>query len=204
MGLHSLGFWTAPCLQDGILVDVRLTQASPGSLPRGSVVKNPPSSVGDTGLTPGLGRCPEEGNGNPLQCSCLGNSVDRGAWRAHSPWGLQRVGQGLTIGWVDYSGKTIVSTWVLPQTDGWGLNRGLFIVKGPDDIREEREIRECVISVKSEKTIWMTWRSTNTFAHLFVSIGYWIWESLYKNHSLRNPVSSPLLASSSPYSAIGC
>jgi len=30
----------------------------------------------------GLGRSPEEGNGNPLQCSCLGNPVDRGAWWA--------------------------------------------------------------------------------------------------------------------------
>ena len=36
----------------------------------------------DTGLTPGLGRSPEEGNGNPLQYSCLENSMDRGAWWA--------------------------------------------------------------------------------------------------------------------------
>ena len=33
-------------------------------------------------LIPGLGRFPEEGNGNPLQYSCLGNPTDRGAWRA--------------------------------------------------------------------------------------------------------------------------
>ena len=33
----------------------------------------------DTGLIPGLGRSPGEGNGNPLQYSCLGNSMDRGA-----------------------------------------------------------------------------------------------------------------------------
>ena len=36
----------------------------------------------DTGLIPMLGRTPGEGNGNPLQYSCLGNSMDRGAWRA--------------------------------------------------------------------------------------------------------------------------
>ena len=36
--------------------------------------------VGDLGLIPGLGRSPEEGNGNPLQYSCLENSMDRGAW----------------------------------------------------------------------------------------------------------------------------
>ena len=36
----------------------------------------------DLGLIPGLGRPPGEGNGNPLQCSCLGNLMGRGAWRA--------------------------------------------------------------------------------------------------------------------------
>ena len=55
--------------------------------PGGSVVKkNPPASAGatgDAGSNPGLGRSPGEGNGNPLQYSCLGNPMDRGAWWAH-------------------------------------------------------------------------------------------------------------------------
>ena len=38
--------------------------------------------VGDMNLIPGLGRSPGEGNGNALQYSCLGNSMDRGAWQA--------------------------------------------------------------------------------------------------------------------------
>ena len=38
-------------------------------------------SAGDAGFIPGLGRSPEEGNGNPLQYSCLGNPKDRGAWQ---------------------------------------------------------------------------------------------------------------------------
>ena len=38
--------------------------------------------AGDSGLIPGLVRSPGEGNGNPLQCSCLENPMDRGAWRA--------------------------------------------------------------------------------------------------------------------------
>ena len=50
--------------------------------PGGSVVKNPPANAGDTGLIRQLGRSPGEGNGNPLQYSCLKNPMDRGAWRA--------------------------------------------------------------------------------------------------------------------------
>ena len=49
------------------------------------VVKNTPSSAGnvrDLGLIPGLGRSPGEGNGNPLQYSCLENPMDRGARKA--------------------------------------------------------------------------------------------------------------------------
>ena len=37
---------------------------------------------GDMGSIPGLGRCPEEGNGYPLQYSCLGNTMERGPWWA--------------------------------------------------------------------------------------------------------------------------
>ena len=48
----------------------------------GVVVKNLPANVGDMGSIPGWGRSPGEGNGNPLQYSCLGNPMDRGAWWA--------------------------------------------------------------------------------------------------------------------------
>ena len=50
--------------------------------PGGPVIKNPPDNVGDLGSIPGQGRSPGEGNGNPLQYSCLGNPTDRGAWWA--------------------------------------------------------------------------------------------------------------------------
>ena len=49
------------------------------------LVKNPPASAGDArdaGSIPGLGRSPGGGHGNPLQYSCLGNPMDRGAWWA--------------------------------------------------------------------------------------------------------------------------
>ena len=47
-----------------------------------SVVKNSPASAGDAGFIPLVGKIPGEGNGKPLQYSCLGNSMDRGAWWA--------------------------------------------------------------------------------------------------------------------------
>ena len=50
--------------------------------PGGSAVRNLPASVGDEGLISGLGRSPGEGNGSPLQYSCLGNPMDEAAWRA--------------------------------------------------------------------------------------------------------------------------
>ena len=53
------------------------------SFPGGAVVKNLPADVGnarDVGLIPGSERSPGEGNGNPLQYSCLENSMNRGSW----------------------------------------------------------------------------------------------------------------------------
>ena len=44
------------------------------------VVKNLPASAGDVGLIPGLGTSPGGSHGNPLQYSCLENSMDRGVW----------------------------------------------------------------------------------------------------------------------------
>ena len=56
-----------------------------GGFPGGAVVKNSPANAGDArdaGLIPGLGSSSGEGNGNPLQYSCLEDSIDRGAWQA--------------------------------------------------------------------------------------------------------------------------
>ena len=53
-----------------------------GCFPGGSEDKASPCNAGDWGSIPGLGRSPGEGNGNPLQYSCLENPMDRGAWWA--------------------------------------------------------------------------------------------------------------------------
>ena len=58
----------------------------------GTVVKNLPAHAGDrrdARWIPGSGRSPGEGNGNPLQYSCLENSVDRRAWGGYNPCGLK-------------------------------------------------------------------------------------------------------------------
>ena len=58
---------------------MRIERAFPVAL----VVKNPPANAGDTrdmGSIPGSGKSPGGRHGNPLQYSCLGNHMDRGAW----------------------------------------------------------------------------------------------------------------------------
>ena len=59
--------------------------------PHSSAVKSPPppGSAGDVGSIHGSGRSPGEGNGNPLQSSCLGNPMDRGDWQATVYGGLK-------------------------------------------------------------------------------------------------------------------
>ena len=52
------------------------------TFPGGSDGKETACSAGDEDFIPGLGRCPGEGKGYPLQYSCLENSMDRGAWQA--------------------------------------------------------------------------------------------------------------------------
>ena len=54
--------------------------------PGGSDGKEPACSAEDLSSVPGLGRSPGEGNGNPLQYSCLENPRERGAWWAAVHW----------------------------------------------------------------------------------------------------------------------
>ena len=70
--------------------------------PGGSEVKASDCSVGDLGLIPGSGRSPGEGNGNPLQYSCLENPMDGGAW-----WATVH---GVTKSWTPMSDLTYYIT----------------------------------------------------------------------------------------------
>ena len=70
------------------------------------------TQVGELGLIPGSGRSPGEGNGNPIQCSCLGNPMDRGAWQAAV--------HGVTKE-LDMTDR--LSTTPSPWKHGWGLDQ---------------------------------------------------------------------------------
>ena len=63
--------------------------------PGGTVVKNSSANAGDMSSIPGSGRFPGEGNSNPLQYSCLENSMDRGAW-----WAMVH---GVTKSWCNWA-----------------------------------------------------------------------------------------------------
>ena len=82
--------WTAKEILDQIflffspnqLFLILLPHSDKRGFPGGSDGKESVYNAGDPGLIPGSGRYSGEGNGNPLQCSCLGNSMDRRAWQA--------------------------------------------------------------------------------------------------------------------------
>ena len=87
------------------------------------MVKNPSSNAGHTHSILGLGRSPGEGNGNPLQYSCLENSMDRGAWLATAhgdPKSQTRLSDFtsskycISDSFVDHDGYSISSKGFLP------------------------------------------------------------------------------------------
>ena len=96
-----MSFWKALLFEDKELKSCPLSVLFRVSLiawwgfPGGSDSKESICNEGDLGSVPGLGRSPGEGNGYPLQCSGLENSMDKGAWHLHGKlpsMGSQRVG----------------------------------------------------------------------------------------------------------------
>ena len=77
------GYFLLNYLKDPTVRDLHFAPIKPQmGHPRWLSGKDPHASAGDMGLIPGLGGSSGEGNDNPLQHSCLGNSLDRGAWQA--------------------------------------------------------------------------------------------------------------------------
>ena len=71
-------FYTQPSWKTTVWKKAHCSWDFPGI----SEVKNLPANAGDQGSVPRLERCPGEGSGNPLQYSCLSNTLDREAWQA--------------------------------------------------------------------------------------------------------------------------
>ena len=89
------------------------------------MIKNPPANAadaGDVGSIPGSGRSPGEGNGNPLQYSCLGNPMDRGARRA-TVHGVAKGQTHLATKYLQGQGRRILCIYNTQQT------RTCFFVK---------------------------------------------------------------------------
>ena len=84
--LSPVSLWVPGTVLSSVYVPLGASQVA-------LVVKNLPANAGDAkdaGVIPGWGRSPGGGNGNLVQDSCLGNPIDRGAWRATAA-GSQRV-----------------------------------------------------------------------------------------------------------------
>ena len=81
--------------------------------PDGSDNKESACNTGDLGSIPGSGRPPGQGNGNPLQCYCLENPRDRGAWWA-AVYGVAHVGQDLSdlvVAAAEWKSRKSRNTW---------------------------------------------------------------------------------------------
>ena len=83
-----------PVRQAGIQFSLKTPRLLYWTFQEALVVKNTFANAGDAGLIPGLERSPGEGNGNPLQSSCLGNPMDTGAW-----WATVHRAQRVRWGW---------------------------------------------------------------------------------------------------------
>ena len=88
-------------------ISICLSSGFPGGSVGQKKKKKSACNAGGPGSIPGSGRSPGEGNGNPLQYSCLENPMDRGAWQA-TAHGDRRVGHNLAT-------KTTLSEFTYPQ-----------------------------------------------------------------------------------------
>ena len=95
------------------------------------MVKNLPANAGDVGLIPGSGISPGEGNGSPLQYSCLENTMDRGAWwaTAHGVTEESDTTERLHFHFISaivYSDSS-TTVGVLEHSQGWGAESESFL-----------------------------------------------------------------------------
>ena len=109
--LKPLSLLLPPSIGSTVLEPVIRALRDQKHLPRGSEGKASACNAGDPGLIPGSGRFPGEGNGNPLQYSCLENPMAGGAWYATI--------HGVAKSWTQLSNFTSLTFKVTVQ--GWSF-----------------------------------------------------------------------------------
>ena len=138
------------------------------------VIKNPPANAGDirdSGLVPGSGGSPEEGNGNPLLYSCLGNPMDRGACQAT----VHRVVKSLTQfkHWVHTHAISLLNKQtkkyqiLLPEKDGITLIQVTF---GRRELQFLTSFEEPYVIIQLTFTEHLCCESNCTRLHQFSSV----------------------------------
>ena len=157
--------WIKQYQCQGLKVKQDISRKTAG-LPCGSVSKESACNAGDPGSISGLGRSPGEGNGNPVQYSCLENSIDRGAW------------------WATVHGITKTGTrteWLTHTHTGrqWGVQAEGRFHKGSDAGNGSgywRENQHCCCSIKFEGKSKgeMSWNSRQGSGHRELWLGRWI------------------------------
>ena len=110
--------------------------------------KESSSNVGDLGWIPGLGRFPGEGNGNPLQYSCLENSMDRGAWRSTVHGGPKELDmtERLTHQFSNLGTQMYPNFGLCGRRRGWDVSReqhqNMYIIYGETDHQPRLDARD--------------------------------------------------------------
>ena len=127
--------------------------------------KEPACNAGDTGSTPGLGRFPQEGSGNPLHYSCLENPTNRRAWWATvhgvtKSWTLKRPNNSShSEAYVQTSRSVILSRgWLENPGDIWHCQKAFSIVTPP------RERFGVLLSQWLEASVVLNFQSTRQFS----------------------------------------
>ena len=151
--------------------------------PGGSVIKNPPPIVGDTGLIPVLGRSPGEGHDNPLQYSCLENPMDRGACSDEAEMPLMGSCNPASWGWSqetwasNRSMHLLVMLSSLPVTQVWGGAPQ----RGAGDSRSAAAENSCSAwtgtrnRVWHQRSCWASWLIVQSL-HLDGTTAVWLGE----------------------------
>ena len=112
--LNNAKVWDWKNPPDSFLLSISVFSYINNVFPDNSAVKNRSANAEEAGSIPGLGKSPGEGNGHPLQYSCLGSLMDRGTWWAT----VHLVAESDTTVQTNHEHDTAIITMILPRPGG--------------------------------------------------------------------------------------